>query len=315
MDWNNDGHLDILSGCYWTEGAEGGQIQMLAGKGSLDFAEAESLNNSAGNPLQNEPLNEDKSNQTAIICTQQHAVDYDGDGDLDLVVGCFESSFYYYENTGDKARPALSETPVKLEVESPSYHAAPHLVDWDNDGDLDLLSGSGDGGVFISVNSGNRQKPVWTPFQILIPKSSLHEQNMTGGREIQPAPATRVWATDWNGDGTPDLLVGDCTEIVSPAEGLSAEEFERKRAAFDEKMAALSAKQSGLFQQLQAATEAGKEPDEAMTAAMQASGQEFQKLYDSRSEFQTSQSTGFVWLYMGKPATAEETAAGSAPTH
>lgn len=36
MDWNGDGHRDILSGCYWTEGADAGHIQWLAGSGSLD---------------------------------------------------------------------------------------------------------------------------------------------------------------------------------------------------------------------------------------------------------------------------------------
>ncbi|MFO0529093.1 MAG: hypothetical protein ACK52A_13425, partial [Planctomycetota bacterium] len=85
MDWTGDGKLDILSGCYWTEGADGGHIQLLAGRGGLDFAESIDLLSGEGKPLLNEALAEDESNQTSIICVQQHAVDYDGDGDLDLV--------------------------------------------------------------------------------------------------------------------------------------------------------------------------------------------------------------------------------------
>ena len=43
MDWNKDGKLDILSGCYWTEDSDSGHIQLLAGQGPLEYADAESV--------------------------------------------------------------------------------------------------------------------------------------------------------------------------------------------------------------------------------------------------------------------------------
>ncbi|MFN9877204.1 MAG: hypothetical protein ACK557_01885, partial [Planctomycetota bacterium] len=61
MDWTGDGKLDILSGCYWTEGADGGHIQLLAGRGGLDFAESIDLLSGEGKPLLNEALAEDES--------------------------------------------------------------------------------------------------------------------------------------------------------------------------------------------------------------------------------------------------------------
>ncbi|MEZ6120723.1 MAG: VCBS repeat-containing protein, partial [Pirellulaceae bacterium] len=139
MDWDQDGHLDILSGCYWTENADGGHIQILRGIDRLKFNSAEPLTNAEGQPLLNttiekgEDANGGADNQIETICTQQHAVDYDNDGDLDLVTGCFGNSFYLYTNNGSDKQPALGQ-PEKLPIASPSYHSAPHLVDWDGDG-------------------------------------------------------------------------------------------------------------------------------------------------------------------------------------
>ena len=226
MDWDNDGNLDILSGCYWTEGKDGGHIQILHGKGGLDFAESESLLNASGEALQNIKIdNPDNKpivdNQTEAICTEQHAVDYDGDGDLDLVVGCFANSFFLYVNEGNETEPKLGE-PSLLPVASPAHHAAPHLADWDGDGDLDLLSGTSQGGVLISDNEGTRAKPVWSKFKQLVSPSNQRSQSVTADGPVAPAPSTRVWVTDWNRDGKLDLLVGDSVSLKSGNEDSSA---------------------------------------------------------------------------------------------
>lgn len=305
MDWNGDGQLDILSGCYWTDGADAGHIQWLAGQGTLDFAAAQEVLNAAGKPLENVNLKDDpdkQQKQTLTICTQQHAVDYDGDGDLDLVVGCFGSNFYLYENRGKDGQPALSETPVELPVKSPSYHAAPHLVDWDRDGDLDLLSGTGAGGVIYSENVGTRQQPVWSAFRQLIPGSTAHEQTTAYGKELVPSPSTRVWAYDWNHDGWLDLLIGDGATIVNPKNGLTQEAFAQRKQEFTAKMMELSQKRQPLYQRYEQATKDGKKPDDELVKEMQASSKENAELYDSRTEFMDEQRTGFIWLYVRKPS-------------
>jgi hypothetical protein len=301
VDWTNDGKLDILSGCYWTEGADGGHIQLLAGRGGLDFAESTDLLSGEEKPLLNEALAEDKSNQTSIICVQQHAVDYEGDGDLDLVVGCFGQDFFLYENKGKAEKPDLVTTPRKLEIKSPDYHSAPHLIDWDGDGDLDLLSGSGNGGVLYAENTGTRAEPAWSEFRRLIPASQQSEQLLSEGASVQPSQATRVWATDWNGDGLLDLLVGDTVGLIQPAKGLSLEEFEQKRKAHREALQELAGKQQPIMEQYMAAREKGEEPPEEVTKAMQETQAELQKLFAGQSEFQQAENTGFVWLYLQKP--------------
>ena len=308
MDWDQDGKLDILSGCYWTDDTDAGQIQFLRGKGGNDFEESVSLENVAGKPLENLVLSgEDDQNQILTICTEQHAVDYDGDGDLDLIVGCFGPKFYLYENKADEenGEQSLVENPVELSIESTGYHSAPHLADWDNDGDLDLLSGSGDGGVLLSENTGTREEPQWAEFKQLVPPSEHLEQSTDDGAEIQMSPSTRVWTVDWNGDGLLDLLVGDSASIVNAKDGISPEEFKKRRAEHEQKMADVGEKQQALMPEFEAAAKAGEEPNEELQAKMDEFSKEFMEVYKSADEFQTTERTGFVWLLIRKPTTAE----------
>ena len=120
-----------------------------------------------------------------------------------------------YENKANEKDgvQSLVEKPVMLSVQSTSRHSAPHLADWDSDGDLDLLSGTSDGGVLISENTGTPEKPDWQPFEQLVQSTGAYQQNVADG--IQMGRSTRVWATDWNGDGLLDLLVGDSATLVS----------------------------------------------------------------------------------------------------
>lgn len=214
MDWNQDGKLDILSGCYRIDG-KGGQIQILIGRGGNNFEESVSLENVAGKPLENVEDPEGIEAVIKAICTQQHAADYDNDGDLDLIVGCSSKQFFLYENKANDENGvhSLVEKPVMLSIQSTANHSAPHLADWDSDGDLDLLSGTSDGGVLISENTGTPEKPDWQPFEQLVQSTGAYQQNVADG--IQMGRSTRVWATDWNGDGLLDLLVGDSATLVS----------------------------------------------------------------------------------------------------
>lgn len=301
MDLDGDGHRDILSGSYSRyEGSMAGLFQVLYGKADGTFKKAEVLKGTDGEPLII-PADDDKQ-LTEKICTRPFAVDWDGDGNLDLVVGNFSGTFYWFKGEGKgKFRPKpdkilVGGNPLKIA----GVHSDPFVVDWDGDGDLDLVTGSSDGGVYWAENKAGKGKlPDLGPLQTLVapaPKwgapgaglKTLREADLT-----RPTYATRVWVDDVNGDGKLDLLVGDSVTLVSPAKGLSDEEMKKKFAEWqDEFKKAREAITAASDKDGKAAK--GKEEEQKKAY------EKYNGMYERRSEFMKEEMTGFVWLYLQK---------------
>lgn len=90
--------------------------------------------------------------------------DTDGDGDLDAFLGDGYGNLWFAENTGNATAPAftaLSLNPFGLE--STHENSAPHLVDLDEDGDLDLFSGDYYGDAVHFENTGTTSAPAFAP--------------------------------------------------------------------------------------------------------------------------------------------------------
>lgn len=265
-----------------------GLFQVLYGKGNGTFRKAEVLKGTDDQPLI--IPTKDKNQLTEKICTRPFAVDWDGDGHLDLVVGNFAGTFYWFRGQGKgkfqpKPEPILAGgSPLRTQ----GAHSDPFIVDWDGDGDLDLVSGSSAGGVYWAENKAGKGKlPELQPFKTLIEPGRrtesgelLAESDLSG-----PSHATRIWVADVNGDGKLDLLVGDDVTLVAAAKGVSKEEFKKKYAKWKEDFKAVS-------EELRKAGSDGKAQAQAR--------EEYQRVCQSRSKFMDEEMTGFVWLYLRK---------------
>ncbi len=129
VDWNRDGRKDLIVG------EDTGKIWLLINTGTNAapvFANADYMKDGT--------VALDVGTKAAPV-----AVDWDGDGLLDLVVGEYTGNIVYYRNLTLGIVPDFAPG-VKLEAGGATidveYYSRLDVVDWDNDGILDILSGN-----------------------------------------------------------------------------------------------------------------------------------------------------------------------------
>ncbi len=138
VDWNNDNRKDLLVG-----GVDGRVFLFLQETASSDLSPVFS----AGTPLKIDALddlNVESPSAPAVA-------DIDGDGDKDLVVGTASGKLLSFLNVGTDAVPLLA---AATQIGSFSGPVAPLFIDWDADGQRDLLI-SNAGGLNLLVKNEN----------------------------------------------------------------------------------------------------------------------------------------------------------------
>lgn len=129
-----------------------------------------------------------------------HAVDWNGDGVYDLLIGDSEGNVHLY--TGHRETVGLSFTKEgKLAIQSGMTYAAPFATDWNNDGLLDLLIGGYEGEVrlFLRTDDGSLEDNGLL---------SGDYANFFGTNNIKVGHYSVPLVVDWDGDGKKDMLTG-----------------------------------------------------------------------------------------------------------
>jgi len=208
-DFDGDGDLDLLCGEFM-DGFT--YFRNTGSRTEPTYAAGQKLQNADGTAL--------VMNLQMITPT---AIDWDGDGDFDLIVGDEDGRVALVENTGK----LVDDTPV---FESPKYFqqqadtlkfgalATPYAYDWDNDGDEDIICGNTAGsiGLFENLGAGEGGLPKWNAAQLLKVEgtdgASRPFRIMAGPNGSIQGPCEAKWGyttlsvADWDGDGDGDIV-------------------------------------------------------------------------------------------------------------
>lgn len=205
-DFDGDGDLDLICGEF-LDGFT--YFENIGTRTEPRYAPGRRVKTADGQPL--------AMDLEMIVPT---AIDWDKDGDTDLVVGDEDGRVALIENTG---KLSADRTPIFLtphyfqqEADEVKFGAlcTPVGVDWDGDGDIDIISGNTAGYIgFIENLSGpGVEAPKWAAPKYL-EADGRRIRIMAGPNGSIQGPAEAKWGyttqsvADWDGDGLPDLLV------------------------------------------------------------------------------------------------------------
>lgn len=195
LEWNDKGYRGYDAAGRWLGGPLRGYLYAFKNTGTLDRPELAKgrLVMAGENPLE-------VYGQLAPAFG-----DFDRSGALDVVAGEFWNILMIARGNGDGDFAALDvlrdgdDAPLELDH---CIHL-PCVVDWDGDGNLDILVGAEDGYINYIRNSGQLVDGL-PRFEKM---GRVTTQAPIVHASVLPSPA----AHDFNGNGRADLVVGNCT--------------------------------------------------------------------------------------------------------
>ncbi|MDP8244859.1 MAG: VCBS repeat-containing protein [Candidatus Hinthialibacter antarcticus] len=193
----------------WTHGAIHGHVYWVKNNGTND---APKYGAATQIQIGDKPLE-------VYGCPSPNLVDWDNDGDMDLICGEFLDGIRFFENTGTRQTPVYSAgqrlkangKEIKMELQMLQVV----VFDWDQDSDMDIVVGQEDGRVAWIENAGkdNTGAPQLRPpvfFQ-------QQAENVKCGALATPC------SIDWDGDGDEDLICGNSAGFIEWIENLGGD--------------------------------------------------------------------------------------------
>jgi FG-GAP-like repeat len=233
VDFDGDGHVDLISGSY-----DPGELYLFRGQGKAIFGAREAIKDKLGRPIIRAPEAKDAY---ASFASWPALVDWEGDGDLDILVGTVTGEIFLRRDEGTRTQPLYAGDNEWVQaggrgLQVPSGHASPAIADWDGDGRWDILSGAANGAVHFFRNTGTGSDPQFAAAVTLVSphKGVGFRAPLDPGEEPKLGIRSQIAALDYDGDGKLDLLLGDyCSYVhiranLTPQERREREELGRR---------------------------------------------------------------------------------------
>jgi hypothetical protein len=202
VDYGDTGRMDFLTGSI------SGKVYLYRRKPNGTFASPEVLKKEVSGLL--------GSGAAALNVGAPSAVamaDWFGRGKLDLFIGTGDGSVFLVPNEGTRQKPRFTHA-ERLKaagkyITADEGMAGPFIADWDGDGKLDLVVGCGSGRVVWYRNVGTKAQPSLANGVTLVEAFRDSQDPGAFANPKRSATNAKVCVADWNGDGRPDLIVGD----------------------------------------------------------------------------------------------------------
>ena len=253
MDVNADGMKDILTGSF------SGVPQWVVNS-KVGYGEPTAVVDKNGDlvvlstfwDFEADDWAESDRSGTTGFCSSVAAVDWDHDGDMDLLLGGYREGGLFLrlnEGSATETKFATTNQPVKVGDQPIAFEGgigAPRVVDWDGDGLFDIVIGSIYGEVVLFRNTGTKGSPKFskrtTLVELLPGKSGSKQIKRVQGKDgapVAPGSSFHIELVDYDGDDDLDLLVGGRSEwLTGPEKSPTAEDLEHKKQLIEKRDAA-----------------------------------------------------------------------------
>lgn len=284
VDLDGDGLADIITGSW------PGELCIFRRQENGNLAALEHIADSQGQPI-------NPGSASTVF-----AVDWDGDGDLDLLLGNIQGEVLLSRNDGTRRAP-FYQAPEKLHgggsaISVAGGDSAPTAADWDGDGRLDLIVGCGDGSVLLFRREAGDGQPILAAARPLVAPAGT--EIPPDAAEPKPGRRAKPCVADFNGDGLLDLLVGDFAMQQTKPTGDQADTAKA--------LAQARARQAQLAKEFELLVQAPEnetaDQREARKAKLQSVLEERRALQRQIANLQPQQQYayhGWVWLYLRRP--------------